>query len=459
MQPVSRRITRLTNGSFYGSHWNRPLVRHLSKNSQNSDSAESRSSRSSTKRSSSLYYNNDYLESHIGSVSTIQKFSDLPNEFGANQHMNIDDQMRQELRSVLWQFKAPIRYAFAYGSGVFSQGSLDSPKSQKRLASPQIDLIFGVSHAQHWHSLNMKQNPSHYSAVKYLGSGAVGYIQDKIGAGVYFNPFVEINGMKIKYGVVTMDTMIDDLCNWSTLYLAGRLHKPVKILRDEPRLRFVNQANLLSALRTALLLLPEKFTELQLYTMIAGVSYMGDPRMRFGENPMKVSNIVNNQFLQFRQLYSPLMDDLPNLSLISSDAGRLSKEKSEISVAQLAQDMDPKRRGNMVMRLPPAFRSKLYLKYKANSSAKEAAAEVHPPASLNISSSSSCSEFEQKIASDKHLVSQVSKCIRHTVSGPSLSQSIKGILTAGIFKSIKYSAEKLAKYRLGKKKLNGKTNK
>lgn len=380
-------------------------------------------------------------------MSTIHKFSDLPHQWGVNQHMAIDETMRQELRSVLWQFKAPIRYAFAYGSGVFSQGAVAAGK--KKLASPQIDLIFGVSHAQHWHSLNMKQHPSHYSGIKYLGSGAVGYIQDKIGAGVYFNPFVEINGMKIKYGVVTMDTLIDDLCNWNTLYLAGRLHKPVKILRDEPRLRFVNQANLLSVLRTSLLLLPEKFTELQLYKMIAGVSYMGDPRMRFGENPMKVSNIVNNQFLQFRQLYSPLMDDLPNLDLVSSDVGRL-EPNSEVTVAQMAQDMDPVRRGNMVMRLPPAFRSKLYAKYGHR---QQASVAVPADGSSSSSSSTTCSALERDIACDKALASQVSKCIRKTVSGPSLSQTIKGILSAGILKSIRYSAEKLAKYRVGKEKL------
>jgi hypothetical protein len=50
----------------------------------------------------------------------------------------------------------------------------------------------------------------------------------------------------------------------------------VKILRDEPRVRLANQVNLVSALGVALLLLPEEFTEYDLYVTIAGLSYMGN---------------------------------------------------------------------------------------------------------------------------------------------------------------------------------------
>jgi len=58
-----------------------------------------------------------------------------------------------------------------------------------------VDFIFGVSHTQHWHGLNLVQHRDHYSSMKYLGSGAIAWLQDKSGAGVYFNPYVEINGM------------------------------------------------------------------------------------------------------------------------------------------------------------------------------------------------------------------------------------------------------------------------
>lgn len=89
---------------------------------------------------------------------------------------------------LLWQFRAPVRYAVAYGSGVFSQGTRD-PTSK-----PVIDLIFGVTYSQHWHSLNLHQHRDHYSFMGTLGSAAVAYVQDKLGAGMYFNPYVDVNG-------------------------------------------------------------------------------------------------------------------------------------------------------------------------------------------------------------------------------------------------------------------------
>ena len=33
--------------------------------------------------------------------------------------------------------------------------------------------------------------------------------------------------MLMKYGVVTVDALVDDLTNWCAMYAAGRLHKPV----------------------------------------------------------------------------------------------------------------------------------------------------------------------------------------------------------------------------------------
>lgn len=57
-----------------------------------------------------------------------------------------------------------------------------------------IDLIFGVTFTQHWHSLNLSEHRDHYSFLGRMGSRVVSYIQDDFGAGVYFNPYVDING-------------------------------------------------------------------------------------------------------------------------------------------------------------------------------------------------------------------------------------------------------------------------
>ncbi|KMU71983.1 hypothetical protein CISG_00292 [Coccidioides immitis RMSCC 3703] len=294
---------------------------------------------------------------------SISSFAELPTrDFGSNQHMIINQEFKEALRQILWQFRAPIRYAFAYGSGVFPQSGTATGESCHPAAPPtiqrmqqgggkMIDFIFGVSYSQHWHSLNLNQHRDHYSAIGSLGSYVVSQVQDKWGAGVYFNPYVTVNGTLIKYGVVNIDTMCKDLSEWDTLYIAGRLHKPVKILRDHPRVRLANQMNLLSAVRVALLLLPPDFTESQLYTTIAEFNKM----------------------------------------------------------MEQATDEDPER--------------------------------IHRRQGT---------AFDRRIAAEDHLKEEVAKSIKKTISWPSTSQSIKGIVTAGFRRMFRYLKEKRDKYSKSK---------
>jgi translocator assembly and maintenance protein 41 len=384
--------------------------------------------------------------------------------------MKINEEFKEALRQILWQFKAPIRYAFAYGSGVFSQTSSSSatslsphPNPSKAIVEWQkgggkmIDFIFGVSHTQHWHSLNLTQHRNHYSALGSLGSGFVSYAQDKIGAGVYFNPYITVNGTLIKYGVVNLSTLQKDLSTWDTLYLAGRLQKPVKILRDDPKVRLANQINLISAVRTALLMLPETFTEKELYSAITGISYQGDPRMRFGsENPRKIANIVDNQMANFRQLYSPLVEDLPNVTFTTPHPHPHTTDwlLDPTSNATLTQDMSPIKRGNMVRRLPSAFRSKLYFLYQRKFGIPGREFQDMLEASKDEDALSfkrrEGGEFDRRIAAEKDLRNMVGKAIYQTVWWPSLSQTVKSGFTAGLGRSWRYWGEKRSKSRQDK---------
>ncbi|KAI9892974.1 MAG: Mitochondrial translocator assembly and maintenance protein 41 [Vezdaea aestivalis] len=401
----------------------------------------------------------------------ISKFSELPStNFGYNQHMLINDEFKEALRQILWTFKAPIRYAFAYGSGVFQQGT-GSPSSSKPIhPSPSpaiakaqqgenkmIDMIFGVSYTQHWHSLNLQQHRDHYSALGSLGSGVVSRVQDRYGAGVYFHPYINVNGTLIKYGVVNLDTLCKDLSEWQTLYLAGRLHKPVKILRDDPRVRLANQINLLSAVRTALLLLPETFSELQLYGTIAGISYMGDLRMSLPtENPHKVSNIVSNQLPHFRRLYAPLIENLPNVDFKDHRCSNPDWVADPSANVQLAQDLDPVKRGNMVRRLPKEFRQKLYFRYQEKF-------QIPRNEFLKMMDDSTDEDatrikrreggpFEQQVANDSEGIEENIRLVtRKTIGWPSTAQSIKSIATAGLSRTWRYVSEKLEKGREARK--------
>ncbi|CAK7214589.1 Mitochondrial translocator assembly and maintenance protein 41 [Sporothrix bragantina] len=454
--------------------------------------SSSSSSSTSTSSSSSSKHTSAPLSSSTSSSSiedweenpnfNIEKFSELPHtNFGVNQHMIINDEFKEVLRQILWQFRAPIRYAFAYGSGVFPQSAPDGrvaseaeikaihpkaplPVQRAQDGSPKmIDFIFGVTFTQHWHSLNLAQHRDHYSALGSLGSGAVSYVQDNWGAGVYFNPYVVVNGILVKYGVVNLDTLCTDLSEWQTLYLAGRLHKPVKILRDDARVRLANQINLLSALRTALLLLPPKFTERELYSTIAAISYLGDPRMSLPtENPQKVANIVAHNMTNFRRLYAPLIETLPNVQFIDSRCSQTDWLDTDADL-QLAQDMDPVRRGNMVRRLPKAFRERLYFQYQKKfaiprgefNRMMEQTRDEDDAASGGGFRRQQATAFERRIVQDNDpaaLRTHVRHVIKQTINWPSTSQSLKGVLTSGVGRSMRYMGEKMDKYRQGKKK-------
>lgn len=395
---------------------------------------------------------------------SITQFSQLPHEgFGHNQHIKVNEEFKEALRQMLWQFKAPIRYAFAYGSGVFTQSSATSstmvsphPHPSQAIVKWQkgggkvIDFIFGVSHTQHWHDVNIKQHPEHYSFLKTFGSGLVSKVQDGWGAGVYFNPYITVNGTMIKYGVVNLNTLQQDLSRWDTLYLAGRLHKPVKILRDDPKVRLANQINLFSALRTALLMLGPSFTEQELYTKIASISYMGDPRMDFkGEDPNKIRNIVSNQLPAFRQLYAPLVGALPNVRYNDHRCGAKDWLLDPSCDCGLEQDMEPTRRGNMVRRLPVSFRNRLYMEYRKkwqipggefNKMMEQARDEDESGFKRREGSA-----FDRRIGVEADVGKSVIDSVRSTVKWPSWSQSAKGVFTAGFSRSLKYAGEKRAK--------------
>lgn len=84
---------------------------------------------------------------------------------------------------------------------------------------------------------------------------------------------------KIKYGVVSMHHLIRDLEEWETFYLAGRLQKPVGVIRDDAKIRLATMQNMENATKVALLTLPDRFTDQELFLKIAGLSYSGDFRM------------------------------------------------------------------------------------------------------------------------------------------------------------------------------------
>ncbi|RKO99825.1 hypothetical protein CXG81DRAFT_3673, partial [Caulochytrium protostelioides] len=309
-----------------------------------------------------------------------------------------------ELLGILNAFKAPIRYALAYGSGAYTQRGYDAG------APPMIDFLFGVTHPEHWHSLNMRQHGHHYASTRVFGAKSVSYIQERFGAGCYFLPDVAMNGRQIKYGVVSIDRLIADLHHWDSLYLAGRCHKPVRVLRDDPRVKMAQRRNRRSAVRTALLLLPEQFSETELFMTIAGLSYHGDFRMKVGgENPHKVFNIVHEQRAIFRKIYGPIVEDLPDVRYVDD--------------ATLVQDRQTQARVALIAKLPQNLVNHL-----------------HNQLAVRLERA----ELEWLATSPK-IQAYTATALEEIVFRPALVQAFKGFFSAGFRRSIAYAWAKLMK--------------
>lgn len=323
---------------------------------------------------------------------------------------------------ILSKFPQNFSFVFAYGSGVKKQLS----ETKQGASSKLIDLIFCVDSPDKWHQANLKENASHYSALKYLGHGVISRLQESAGAKVYYNTLVRVEDVLIKYGVVSTQDLITDLLEWSDLYLAGRLHKPVEILKKPTNVELETalQLNLQSGVHAALLVLPEEFTEYQFYHTISNLSYAGDFRMTFGENKNKVDNIVRPQLIGFRNLYKPFVRSLADYV----DFPILNVDEAEtFHPPNCKQDVSPLARLHHLNQLP-RWPQKALTRFWNRGTLRQDTEDVL-----------------RAIAYDPDCDVIVQQCINDIVWRSSVRQSLKGVLTAGLFKSIKYSGRKIKK--------------
>ncbi|XP_008482640.1 phosphatidate cytidylyltransferase, mitochondrial [Diaphorina citri] len=309
-----------------------------------------------------------------------------------------------------------VVHAFGYGSGVFQQANKSSIKSM-------VDIILVVNDSEKFHSENLIRNNNHYSFLKYFGPGVLKKVQENYGSKMYFNTHIPMDDLNVtlKYGIINRQHFLSDLLDWQHLYVAGRLHKPVftfhKLTNYE--LSAAIHLNLTSAVHAALLLLPEHFSEYDLLSTITNLSYSGDFRMTFGENKNKIDNIVQGQLEQFRLLYSPIVNSLQSYCYLPKDC---------ITNKNGSQDMSPLARQHHLNKLPyePQCRIVQYWnhQYRTNQDTEDVLGAVAHDPDVNII---------------------VENALRQIVASSSIRQSIKGIATAGLFKSVVYSYNKVQK--------------
>lgn len=343
-----------------------------------------------------------------GLVKEVNQIKIHEKKDGNISNITVEDS-RSSLSKIMDSF-TPVDFAFGYGSGVLKQDGYSESDV------PQIDVIMGVNDPTNWHDANLKLNPSHYSALGYMGPRTILHVQ-ALGAGVYFNPYVPIEHKMVKYGIVSLKDALKDLVEWNNLYIAGRLQKPVKFLVDHPLIDHAVDYNRQLALHLALLLRASStkdssisFTRAELYETITSISYLGDFRIVLGgENPNKIKNIVAKQMSNFNELYGPYIESLleENILQITKSTSSTSLLRLSLSNNQLEEAMES---------LPLAFRNKLYHNTTSN------------------------------FITDRILLRQnLLKSITATVGYPSIIQTAKGVFTAGAVKSVKYAWEKKRK--------------
>lgn len=207
--------------------------------------------------------------------------------------------MKNEKKIKEFVLKRPkVKAAYGYGSGIFKQTGYTNKDK------PQIDLILVVKDLKKWHLENIKKNPKDYSFIGRLFYKHVSITHLKGKTGVTYLSNIEEDGNVYKYGTIEEKDLLNYLDTWESFYIPGRFQKRILSIVESKNISNRNKKNRESVLLTALLTLSNSNHQLiDVYTQICGLSYLGDTRMKFAENPRKVLNIVEGSYNNFLEIY------------------------------------------------------------------------------------------------------------------------------------------------------------
>ncbi|EGG18307.1 mitochondrial matrix Mmp37 family protein [Cavenderia fasciculata] len=348
---------------------------------------------------------------------------------------NRNEDINNKIKMIMEQFPK-IKYGFAYGSGVIAQKGYDVQDKQIQQQqrqqqptteelSPMIDMVFAVDNANDWHKENLERNWSHYSFLAYGGPKLISFVQ-RTSAKVYYNTLLSFNGVRYKYGVIEYKDLKSDLINWDSLYVSGRMMKPILNLpglEEEEAIKeiehFNRNANLCYAISCSLMMLPEQFTEYDFYHTICSISYMGDIRMKGGENPNKVHNLVVDNLVQFREIYQPIVKE--HFSSIIQITFNNQTNQFDFKASHSQHDLF-----ELTNHLPPIIRS--YVLKTMRKSIR-----------LLDPTTQQSTDSQQRVIQPNNIKEIISKIVGKS----SFNQSFKGVFTAGFTKSLEYLKLKL----------------
>ena len=291
--------------------------------------------------------------------------------------------------------------AVAYGSGVYKQAGYKDGQRVMR------DMIFGVGNVIDFHQRILEERRSDYPAAsRGKSADQLAEITHRA-AGMFYAPYVDFQNSEgedllLKWGVIDRGRLISDLENWDSLYAAGRLHKPVHTFVEDAEVAGAIKENRRSALLAALLMLPENFTEEELYAMISEISYIGDAR----RNPLlkwdtnKHIQVVGANPGGFRRIYADAIEE-QGKNLVRLDGNRFQRNQER----EFAEES--------FKSLPSGIHDR-----------------VRPP---------------KRFDDPDNVANSVRKGISKTVFWPSIGQPLKGIHSAGMSGIWKYFVDKMSK--------------
>jgi mitochondrial translocator assembly and maintenance protein 41 len=413
-----------------------------------------------------------------------------------------------------------VVHAFGYGSGVFAQElSLTTPTTTAASSSssntittssdsgsasppPRIDLIVIVSDAFAFHTENLRRNPQHYPPSYSSGSSSSSALSASRAAWVQRHkvrlPLLPIRkwlanpGLyfcvtdSMKYGIVQDDDVTrDDLVQWSYLYLAGRLHKPVVSIYnandddcggscdDNAMMRrrvhdfhaAQNNCNLPAALSTALLLdwserqqesttsttrCRGTVTEASIYQQIASLSYRGDPRMAVAaEDPLKIQKLVwgsAGQWARFQALYRPAVQRLVEAGILSVSTSTATDTQTVANndVEWSWDETNPLAHARLWQSVPESVRSQCGYTTPTTTTTTKTLTMTHSNTTA-ATTNTTTQPLLSLSAPASAAAHQLSRVIPSIVAPAARYQSLKGLWTAGLGPSAAYVWRKLSK--------------
>ncbi len=217
---------------------------------------------------------------------------------------------------------------YGYGSGIFKQAGYG--KEDK----PQLDLIFVVDDVKEWNMKNIELNPNDYSkaGAKYFRKKDKDILVGR--TGVTYLSYIEEDGATFKYGTVEYDSLKESLNTWNSFYMTGRFQKTIYEFESCEELRKIIERNRRSAVIVSLLMSEDGCSFKDVLVRLCGLSYAGDTRMAIAENPRKVLNIVEGSYDEFVKMYEKYIKEFSKISL---DKLEIKRDKLIKAVEELPE--------------------------------------------------------------------------------------------------------------------------